>query len=67
MSRKKIKVPVETFYTLTPDACEALGVEYDEERPTTMAEIVAAQQQMKEGKPQCTQSTETDKEENRNP
>jgi hypothetical protein len=67
MSRKKIKVPVETFYTLTPDACKALGVEYDEERPTTMAEIVAAQEQLKEGNPQCTQSTETDKKENPNP
>jgi capsule polysaccharide export protein KpsC/LpsZ len=61
MSRKRIKARVEKFYTLTSDACDALGIKYDEERPATMAEIIAAQQKMQEGKPQCMQSTETEK------
>jgi hypothetical protein len=48
MSKKKIKVKYETFYTLTPDASEALGVETDADRPTTMAEIVQAGERLRE-------------------
>jgi len=57
MSRKKIKVRYETYYSLTPDACEALGLNHDENRPATMADILAAKQGMEE-RQQCKSNEE---------
>lgn len=57
MSKKKIKARYETYYTLTPAACDALGIQYDEQRPVSLKELMQANQQM-EGIEKCSQQTD---------
>jgi len=62
MSRKKIKRHYEYYYSLTPAACEALGLNYDELRVANMADIMRVINLLDEGKKEKCNNQENEEE-----
>jgi hypothetical protein len=62
MSRKKIKVKYETFYRLSPAACEALGIDYNETRAASMRDLLQANKIMNERATTCNPKTEEEED-----